>query len=184
MAMVENGPGTIVLGTADRVAAIAAVKARLRVASSDEDALIAAFAETALGLCERVTGQVTVARAMVQPVVACGGWQRLAARPVTAIGAVTDAADGALAVGSFAVDIDGDGLGWVRIGAAGTRAKVGFMAGLATSWAALPVGLREGAAMLAAHLFDDRTGTERVPAAVTALWRPFRVMRLGAETRA
>lgn len=183
MAMVENGPGALALGTADRAAAIAAVKARLRVASADEDALIAAFAESALGLCERVTGQVTVARAMTQPLVANGGWQRLAARPVTAIGSVTDAAGAALAVGNYAVDVDADGLGWVRA-VAGEKIRVGFTAGLASGWSALPAGLREGATMLAAHLFDDRTGEQPIPAAVTALWRPFRVMRLGNEVRA
>lgn len=183
MARVENGPGTLVLGTADRAAAIAAVKARLRVASEDEDALIAAFAETALGLAEQVTGQATIARAMTQAVAGCDGWQRLAARPVTAIGPVEDMAGPPLTPDAHAVDIDADGAGWVRI-AAGTRARVTFTAGLAADWAGLPPAIRDGAAMLAAHLFDDRTGTQPVPAAVTALWRPFRTVRLGVDRRA
>ena len=182
MGMVTNGPGVVVLGTADRAAAVAAVKARLRVASDDEDALIAAFAETALGLAERVIGQATVARAMSQAVTGCGGWQRLGARPVTAIAGATDAGGAALAGDGYQVDLASDGLGWVRL-AAGMRATVGFTAGLASGWDALPAGLREGAAMLAAHLFDDRTGAAPVPTAVIALWRPFRVMRLTAEAR-
>lgn len=184
MARVENGPGTLVLGASDRAAAVAAVKARLRVASSDEEALIAAFAETALGLCERVIGQATIARTMSQAVASCGGWQRLAARPVTAIGAVTDPGGAELASEAYGIDVDADGLGWVRIATAQTKARVTFTAGLASGWDALPAAIREGAAMLAAHLFDDRTGEAPVPAAVTALWRPFRVMRITAETRA
>lgn len=179
MARVENGPGTLVLGAMDRAAAIAAVKVRLRVASDDEDALIAAFAETALGLCERVIGQATIARAMTQQLVLAGpgGWQRLAAEPVTAITGVTDDTGVALAVGDYRIDIDGEGAGWVRVDRTGV-ARVSFTAGLASGWDTLPPAIREGAAMLAAHLFDDRTGTAPIPAAVTALWRPFRSMRL------
>lgn len=186
MPLLSNGPGTIVLGADDRAAAVAAVKARLRVVSADEDALIAAMAETALGLCERVIGQAVIARAMVQPLALFGGWQLLAARPVRSIDTVTDAAGAALAVGDYAIDVDGDGLGWVRVAAesiGGAPARARFTAGIADDWDALPPGLREGAAMLAAHLFDDRTGAAPVPAAVTALWRPFRVIRLGLESR-
>ncbi|TPG48296.1 phage gp6-like head-tail connector protein [Sphingomonas glacialis] len=41
---------------------MAAVKAVLRIASDDEDALIAAFAESALGLAEQFTAKVLSAR--------------------------------------------------------------------------------------------------------------------------
>ena len=183
MPIVTNGPGALALGTADRARAVAAVKARLRVVSTDEDDLIAVFAETALGLAERVIGQATIARAMEQELQGCGGWQRLGARPVTTIDTVVDVDGVPLPVGSYAVDIDDDGLGWVRL-ASGVAARASFTAGIAADWDALPDGLREGAAMLAAHLFDDRTGGAPVPAAVTALWRPFRVMRLRQEQRA
>lgn len=181
MALVENGPGSVVLGAGDRALAVAAVKARLRVVSDDEDALVAAFAETALGLAERIIGQAVIARAMAQLLVGTGGWQRLGARPVRAIAGVT-AAPGGEPVAGHAVDIDGDGAGWLRA-PRGMAATVAFTAGLATDWAALPTGLREGAAMLAAHLFDDRTGTQPLPAAVTALWRPFRIIQLDPDGR-
>lgn len=183
MPIVTNGPGALALGTADRARAVAAIKARLRVVSTDEDALIAAFAETALGLAEQVIGQATIARAMTQELRGHGGWQMLGARPVSAIDAVADMGGVPLTVGDHAVDIDADGLGWVRL-ANGVAARVTYTAGIAADWDALPDGLREGAAMLAAHLFDDRTGGAPVPAAVTALWRPFRVMRLQQEQRA
>ena len=175
-----GGLGALALGAADRASAVAAVKARLRIASADEDALIAAFAESALGLAEQITGQATVARPMVQAVTGIGGWMRLGVRPVAQIAAVDDAQGNPLPVGDYAIDIDDDGIGWVRL-ATGVRARVGFTAGLADGWEGLPAALRDGAAMLAAHLFDDRTGGAPVPAAVTALWRPFRTMRLGLE---
>lgn len=182
MGLLDNGPGTLVLGNSDRAAAIGAIKARLRVVTTDEDALIAAFAETALGLCERVIGQATIARTMTQALNGCGGWQRLAARPVTAISLVSDRAGQPLAADTYAVDIDTNGLGWVRL-PSGVRAQADFTAGLAADWPGLPAAIRDGAAMLAAHLFDDRTGAAPVPAAVTALWRPFRAMRLVREVR-
>lgn len=183
MAQINDGPGAVALGLADRARAVATIKARLRIVSTDEDALIAGFAEAALGLAERVTGQATIARAMEQELRGCGGWQRLAARPVRSIDAVTDPMDVALPVGSYAVDIDREGMGWVRL-TVGQAVRVGFTAGLAMDWDGLPPGVREGATMLAAHLFDDRTGQAPVPAAVSALWRPFRTMRLAMETRA
>lgn len=183
MPLVTNGPGALTLGADDRVRAIAAVKARLRIVSVDEDDLVAAFAEAALGIAEQLTGQALIARTMTQRIVGIGGWQRLAARPVRAIDAVADGAGVALPVGSYAVDIDGNGLGWARIDG-GQVARASFTAGLAEDWDALPAAIRDGAAMLAAHLFDDRSGAAPVPAAVGALWRPFRVMRLQAAVRA
>lgn len=183
MPIITNGPGAVALAPADRVRAVTAIKARLRVISPDEDDLIAAFAETALGLAERVTGQATIARPMSQALTKGADWQRLAARPVRSIDTVADADGVALPVGAFAVDIDAEGMGWVRIGS-GQAARVTFVAGVAEDWDALPPALREGAAMLAAHLFDDRTGTNPIPAAVGALWRPFRTLAILGGARA
>jgi len=47
-------------------------------------------------------------------------------------------------------------------------------------WAAVPAPVRHGVAMLVQYLFEDRGRAETPPAAVAALWRPFRVMRLSA----
>jgi len=83
---------------------------------------------------------------------------------------------------NYAVDIDGDGLGWVRVLQRGeaVRVVVRCTAGVAATWEALPAPLAQGAAALIAHLFDDRAGTAQPPASVAALWRPWRRMRLGA----
>ena len=45
-------------------------------------------------------------------------------------------------------------------------------------WEAVPAPVRHGVAMLIQHLFEDRAGTGVPPAAVAALWRPYRVVRL------
>jgi len=102
------------------------------------------------------------------------GWQLLPVGPVGAITAVT-AVGTALPIADYAVDVDAQGLGWVRVP---RRASVIARAGMSADWAGLPAAVRHGAVMLAAHLFEDRSGTAPVPAAVTALWRPFRRMTL------
>jgi hypothetical protein len=52
-------------------------------------------------------------------------------------------------------------------------------AGLAVSANEVPEPIRQGILRLVAHLFTARDGTGDPPAAVTALWRPYRRMRLG-----
>lgn len=178
-----NGPGAVVLGEGDCAAAVAAVKALLRLTSSDEDAVIGDLVASALGLAEQVIGQVTIARDMTIDVAADPCWQRIGAAPVSAI-TVTAARDAAgaslaLASGDYAIDIDGDGDGWVRWAQPGIAIlAVTVSAGMAADWASLPAAIRQGAAMLAAYLYDNRDGAGAPPAAVTALWRPFRRLRL------
>lgn len=180
----DSFSNSVTLAGDDRTAAVAAVKALLRVASGDEDVLIGALAESALGLAEQVIGQVILARTLTLRVPACRFWERLAATPVRAIVAVSgQAADGAavaLPADGYAVDIDGDGDGWVRLArpAAVAALMVTVSAGLAADWASLPAALRQGVVMLAAYLYDRRDGAGAPPAAVTALWRPFRRLRL------
>ena len=178
----ENGPGAVTLGTVDRALAVAAVKAVLRVGSTDEDALIAAFAETALGLCEQFIGQVAIVRTLRNRLPTGATWQRLAAGPVRAITGVDTPGGVALAVDAFAIDVDAAGDGWVRVTDAGgeRHAIAVFAAGLADGWAALPAPLRQGVVLLAAFLFDARDTSVAPPVAVTALWRPFRRMVLSA----
>lgn len=194
MTIGANGPGIVVLGASDRAAACAAVKALLRIETAGEDALVTGFAEAALGLAERFTGQVLIARTMAATLRTRHGWQVLGAIPVRAIGAVAatraDGTGATLSIGDYAVDIDADGAGWLRVSASGyVSATASFTAGLADDWAGLPAPIRQGAAMLAAHLFTTRDYSEREggaapPAAVTALWRPFRTVRIAAEKRA
>jgi len=169
-----SGLGAVVLGEEDRAAAVAAVKAQLRASIGDDDALIAAMIEVALGVAEQFVGQVLIAREVSAVLAGGAGWQLLPVGPVGAITAVT-AVGTALPIADYAVDVDAQGLGWVRVP---RRASVIARAGMSADWAGLPAAVRHGAVMLAAHLFEDRSGTAPVPAAVTALWRPFRRMTL------
>lgn len=179
-----DGPGVVTLGAEDRAAAVAEVRQYLRSADSDEDDLIAALAETALGLAERYTGQLWLARAMTEAVAASRYWTPLRAGPVRAITAVaaldTAGDEVAIAAEAHAIDIDANGTGWVRLRAPVTasRVVVTIEGWGADSWGAIPDGIRQGAVLLAAHLFDAREADAAPPLAVAALWRPFRRMRL------
>lgn len=166
-----------------------AAKAQMRIAGDHEDALIEAHAASALALCEAFTGRAAIMRDWTDIVPASRAWQSLGAAPVHAIdGVETLDADGAaatLAPAAYAIDIDANGEGWIRVIAAtlvGTpvgRIRVTFSAGLADDWDALPAPLRQGVVLLIAHLFEAR-GDAAPPAAVAAFWRPWRRLRLEA----
>lgn len=165
---------------------LAEVKAFLRIATSEEDALLAGLVRAAANMCEAFIGRALIVRGVEETVPAANAWARLGATPVTAIeGMSALAADGsatALAGGDFAIDIDAAGEGWVRLLRAveAKRVRVAYRAGMATDPNGLPEALRQGILRLAAHLYMNReSGREAAPpAAVTALWRPWRRMRL------
>lgn len=162
-------------------------KAYLRLETAHEDALIERLVASARSLCEAFLGQLLIRREVIETLPASGAWQRLAASPVAAIDAVVAlAADGttsALPVGGFAIDIDPAGDGWVRVGGGG-RVRVTYRAGLAEDAEGVPAAIGQGVTRLVAHLHAHRDDTAEPPAAIAALWRPFRRLRLGLETRA
>ena len=166
-------------------AATAAAKAYLRVETGEEDALIERLAASAAGLCEAFTGTVLVRRGFSESVQRSAAWQRLRRTPVTAVTGVEetlpDGSYAAIAAGDYAVDIDASGDGWVRVTAPGSgRLRISYQAGLATDWNAVPEALSQGVVRLAAHLYTHRADDKdaQPPAAVTALWRPWRRLRI------
>ncbi|MEP9400385.1 hypothetical protein [Sphingomonas sp. VNH70] len=151
--------------------ACAEVRARLRMVGTGEDALVARAVQGALGLAEAYTRQALVVREHVAVMTAASEWRALPVVPVRSIA-------GGAAVA--AIDIDGDGTGWVRMATSG---EVRFAAGLAEGWGDLPPAVAQGVVLLAAHLFETRGGEGVPPAAVGALWRPWRRMRIGSARR-
>lgn len=181
--MMEFGPGAAALAVEDAARVREAVKDLLRIGSAAEDALIARLATEAAATAEAFLGLVLVAREVRATVAASGAWVRLPACPVTAVTAVTglDAAGGevALAAEAYAVDIDADGDGWVRVTAPGVaRVRVTLSAGLAADWEGVPAPVRMAVVRLAAHGFATPPGGAAPPAAVAALLRPWRRLRL------
>ncbi|MBV9930397.1 MAG: hypothetical protein JO013_05585 [Alphaproteobacteria bacterium] len=173
-------------------AALAEAKALLRAGDAGEDEAIAAMLASAADLCERFTGQVLIARAFRETLAAAPaetrrshGWRRLARTPVRAIVAVERlAADGAatpVPAGEHAIDIDANGDGWIRADPRPGPVRVSFEAGLASDWAGVPASLAQGVLRLAAHFYTYRTDAgaqAEPPAAVAALWRPWRRLRI------
>lgn len=173
-------------------AALSDAGAFIRVDAAGDGAPVAALVAGAIELCEAFTGQTLLRRGFVERLVASGAWTRLARTPVTEITGVS-ASGAALLAADFAVDIGADGDGWVRLpgggprfaagpeGSPGRRIEVAYRAGIADAWGDLPAALRHGVLRLAAHGYAERGAEVRgsePPAAVTALWRPYRRMRL------
>ncbi len=169
------------------VVALGEIKAEARIATSDDDALLAGLVRSATDLCERFTGILLIARPVEEIVPATTRWARLGAAPVRSIGSIaalaSDGAESVLPAGAYAIDIDAAGEGWVRLttGRAERRLKVSYVAGLASDPNGVPEALRRGIARLAIHGAGATEPAAPPPASVTALWRPWRRLRLGAE---
>ena len=115
------------------------------------------------------------------------GWQQLASRPVRALLGVAAVADDGttttLSTPDSFVRIDAEGGCGVRIVNPGAahRYAVQVSAGLATSWSTMPEAMRHGVLRLAAHQYRNREAAGAgplPPASVSALWLPWRRMRL------
>jgi uncharacterized phiE125 gp8 family phage protein len=162
------------------IVTLAEAQAYARVETGEEEALLAGLVRTASGLCEAFLGQVVVARSFSERVQASSDWQRLCVAPVRSIEAVT--IDGvAVPASAYSTDIDSNGCGWVRLANphAGSIIEVSGTAGMASGQNDVPEPIRHGVLRLAAHLFAVRDGEGgEMPAAVTALWRPYRRMRI------
>lgn len=168
------------------LAALDEVKAYLRITQEEDDALIGGLIRSAGETCERFIGRALVLREAEETVPLPRQWRRLTLTPVAAITGVTglpqDGDPFALPVEDYAIDIDGHGDGWVRVTDGGQvkRVWVVYQAGFGPDWNAVPEPLRQGIVRLVAHLFTHRDAVDDPgpPAAVTALWRPWRRMRL------
>jgi uncharacterized phiE125 gp8 family phage protein len=171
-------------GLALPVVTMSEAQAYVRIETGEEEALLAGLIRTASALCEAFLGQVVIARNFATDVPASGRWERIEPAPVQSIMSV-EAVDvngiaTALSSDNYAIDIDASGDGWVRvIGPAGaTRVRVNGTAGVATEENGVPEAIRQGVLRLIAHLFTARDGDGgEPPAAVTALWRPYRRLR-------
>ena len=179
---IENG--------AALAAPLDALKAYLRISGAAEDDLLTDLVRAASEVAERFVGQLLIERGVEEVLSQRCDWQRLAIRPVTSISALAavavDGAETMLDVAAYALDIDGNGDGWVRVSGAGGaiagssgRIHVSYRAGLAVDSDGVPDSIRHGIVRLAGDYYALREGVEaQPPASVAALWRPWRRMRL------
>ena len=174
-------------GMADKGAlpvSLAEAQAFVRVETGEEEALLAALLRTASAVCEQFIDRWIMAREYESIVAASTDWVRLAVAPVRTITSVegvgSDGTRTAMPVGAYEIDVEADGSGYVRLTAAAgaTRLAVRGRAGMADEQNDVPEALRQGILRLTAHFFAHRDADDTPPAAVTALWKPFREVRL------
>jgi uncharacterized phiE125 gp8 family phage protein len=166
--------------------ALDAVKTYLRIDGESEDSALVALIATAVEQCEAYVGAAILQRVMREVLVPTAAWQLLTPTPVRVISGVAGLAIGggttALPASAYEIDIDTDGRGRVRFLApvSEKRVQVSVEAGLATGWAGLSDSLRHGIVRLVAHMhaFRDRADELGPPAAVAALWRGSRRVRI------
>ncbi|MXO86177.1 hypothetical protein GRI38_09060 [Altererythrobacter aurantiacus] len=162
------------------------LKQWLVIANSAQDALLDTLLRSAASLCETFTGSLPLAAVCEERLPVSLDWQRLGTRPVTQITEI--AALGStgnrkiLSPASWEARIEADGTGFVKLidRPDALRVSARFSAGLAEDWSRLDPALRQGIVRLAAHSYRERDEGSAAgpPAAVAALWRPHRRVRL------
>jgi uncharacterized phiE125 gp8 family phage protein len=177
---------TIVQPPVPGVAALAELKHFLGITRPNDDDALTALLDTSVTLCEAFTGQAPLRQTVEEVVPLVSGWQELVSRPVQSITAAARIAEDGT---REAIALPSDALTWRIAGSAcvqllrpfeGRGIAVQLSVGIADDWAGVPAPLAQGIIRLAAHHFRDRdskSGTEP-PASVTALWRPWRNVRL------
>jgi uncharacterized phiE125 gp8 family phage protein len=167
-------------------AALAELKHWLGISRPNDDDALTALLDASLTICEAFTGKAPLLQTVEEIIPAHGGWHELTSRPVRSLtGAALIAADGTRQI----VAQPADRLAWQIAYSAcvqvlqpydGQGIAVQLLVGIADDWESLPAPLRQGIIRLAAHQFRDRDGKASAvpPASVTALWRPWRGVRL------
>lgn len=164
--------------------ALAALKEWLAITTPREDGLLVRLLASAHETCERFTGLMPLA-CSVEERFDPAAEHTLTVRPVRGITGVTslDAEGGASPVdpAGWTAAVAADGTGRICLDQPPDegRLAVAFTAGIADGWATIPPALGEGIVRLAAHAYRSRDSVGREPpAAVAALWRAWRRLRL------
>lgn len=173
-----------VTGPAVEPVGLGELRAYLRLGGGDDEATLAGALRSARALCEAFTGLWPIRRTVVETLPLVRGSVRLSGAPLVAVTLVERiAADGSAAIvpaGAFAVEVDAHGAASLFVAGEAARVRATYGAGMAADWNGVPEPIRHGLLRMAAHLFETRGGAADVPpAAVAALWRPYRRLRLG-----
>jgi uncharacterized phiE125 gp8 family phage protein len=171
-------------------AALNDLKNWLGISRSNEDDLLTDLLLASLDLCEAFAGQAPLSQTIEEQISTSAGWYNLASRPVQNLVAVEligqDGSRVALDTSDYEVDLRARETSSVRLlrSVAGQAVAVQLQTGIAAGWDTVPAALKQGIVRLAAHHYRDRDRTGSAssdptpPASVTALWRPWRLLRL------
>ncbi|WP_379923172.1 hypothetical protein [Erythrobacter sp. R86502] len=178
---------TIVQAPTPGEPALVELKHWLGINRPNEDETLGQILQASVTICEAFTGKAPLRQTVEEIIPLSGSWHELISRPVHQLtGAALLSPDGSREV----IEVPADALEW-RLGSSGCirlrRPLIGdnlavhLVVGIAADWTGLPAPLRHGIIRLAAYNFRDREGQSHglPPASVTALWRPWRDVRLG-----
>lgn len=167
-------------------AALGEFKNWLGISRSSEDALLLDLLGASLAMCEAFTGQSPLEQRIEERLPTRIGRYFLTSRPVRALIAaeLIEPSGARLSIAGedigFEIDAGGVAVAELKQAHEGQAIALQVTAGLAPDWPSLPGPLRQGIIRLGAHYYRDRDheGATQPPASVTALWRPWRVLRL------
>lgn len=159
----------------------------LRLGATIDDAVIAGLVRAATNICEAFIGQWLIVRASEAEAPLTAGRILLGARPVIAVDGVTllseDGTEYPLGAEAYRVTISRDGSARVVVFDPGdaARVRIAYRAGMAEGANGVPEAIRQGIVRMTQHLHDARDGTGAgPPAAIAALWQPWRRLTLGS----
>ncbi len=161
----------------------------LRLGATVDDAVVAGLVRAATGICEAFVGQWLIVRAGEEVLpLAPGDAVQPGARPVVGIDAVDllfpGGDEAVLGASDYLTAIGRDGTARVTIGdpRGAVRVRVGYRAGIADGANGIPEAIRQGILRMTQHLHDARDGAGAAPpAAIAALWHPWRRVTLGGR---
>lgn len=174
MATIERGPP---------VAALAELKAFLRIEDGAEDALLSGLLRAATETVEAMLGLMLFEREVVEAATLVEGRVALRHEPVRSLTDATVAgAAEPMAAGAAVLTIDREGRGAVAVPglADGTRLTLRYRAGMAADWSWVPEALRLAVLRAAAHFHAHRDAPDDagLPPAVRRALGPWRARRL------
>jgi len=166
--------------------ALADLKRWLGITRPNEDAQLTDLLGASLAMCEAFTGQSPIEQTVEEQVSAKPGCYTLSSRPVRSLIGVQlideSGNRSSLDAGSYDFQIDAAQTSRITMNdhVDGSAIAVSIRAGIAPDWSTLPQAIKQGIIRLAAFHYRDReTGRDATPpASVTALWRPWRIVRL------
>ena len=159
----------------------------LRLGATVDDAVIAGLVRAATNICEAFIGQWLIVRSGEEEAPFPADRILLGARPVVAVDGVTllsaDGPESPLGAEAYRVTIARDGSARVAVPNPGdaARARIAYRAGMAEGANGVPEAIRQGIVRMTQHLHDARDGAGAgPPAAIAALWQPWRRLTLGS----
>lgn len=168
--------------------ALAELKDWLGISRPNDDQMLVDLLGASTAMCEAFTGQAPLRQTVEELVPVKAGKSRLASRPIQSLDGVElvsqDGTRSPVEDSAFTIGFEAGGSAdfVLRKSVEGRAVAVRIVAGLASDWTALPGALKQGIIRMAGYSYRSRSSDDRgkalPPTSVTALWRPWRVMRL------